>query len=146
MIQQVRSCLELQYECPKGRQLDTNETSIECAIREMYEETGFEKSDYTILPNVRRYVNYISLGTRYICTYYIAMVNNTIKNKKYCIFKSINTSNEISDTKWFDINKIRVIDDSKHHLESLISPAFKLVKKYINGNKWITRYREIKFE
>lgn len=140
LIQQIRNCNNLNWEVPKGRQKDIQENNINCAIREMKEETGLNKCDYTILPNVRRYVNYISLGTRYICTYYIAILNNNIKYYNNNILKNIESISEISETKWFDINKIRVIDDNKKHLESLILPAFKLIKKYKNG-KWITRYR-----
>ena len=143
IIQQIRNYSMLGYECPKGRPINSNETNIECAIREVYEETGYKKNNYTILPNVRRYVNYISTGTRYILTYYIAIINPNSKYSNFTIFKDISNINEVSETKWFDIDKIRVIDDYKHHLESLIAPAFKLVKKYLNGN-WITRYREIK--
>jgi ADP-ribose pyrophosphatase YjhB (NUDIX family) len=143
IIQQVRNYATLNYECPKGRPLDSNETNIACAIREIKEETGLTKSDYTILPNVKRYVNYVSLGTRYICTYYIAIINPSIKYYNNSIFKNITNINEVNETKWFDIEKIRVIDDYKKHLESLISSVFKLIKKY-NKGKWINNYRYLK--
>jgi len=143
MIQQIRSYTTLTYECPKGRQLDQNESNMACAVRETKEETGLSKSDYTILPNVKRYVNYVSLGTRYICTYYIAIINPNIRYYNTSILKNIQSLNEVSDTKWFDIEKIRMVDDYKKHLEMLVVPAFNLVKKYIN-NKWINRQRTIK--
>lgn len=141
-IQQIRNYNTLQWEVPKGRPVDSQEQNITCAIREIKEETGLNKSDYTILPNVKRYVNYVSLGTRYICTYYIAIINPSIKYYNNSILKDMNNVSEVSETKWFDIDKIRLIDDYKKHLESLIGPAFTLVKKYSNG-KWITRYRNI---
>ena len=141
-IQQIRNYNTLQWEVPKGRPLDSQESNIHCAIREIKEETGLNKTDYTIIPNVKRYVNYISLGTRYICTYYIAIINPSIKYYNNTILKDINNISEVGDTKWFDIDKIRSIDGYKKHLESLIAPSFKIVKKYIS-NKWITRYRQI---
>lgn len=141
-IQQIRNYGNLSWEVPKGRPLDSQEPSINCAIREIKEETGLSKNDYTILPNVKRYVNYISLGTRYICTYYIAVINPSIKYYNNSILRDMNNVSEVSETKWFDIDKIRLIDDYKKHLEALIIPAFKLVKKYTNG-KWLTRYRNI---
>jgi len=141
-IQQIKNYNVLLWEVPKGRPLDSSESDIICAIREVKEETGLTKKDYTILPNVKRYINYISLGTRYICTYYIALINPSIKYYNNSILKDINNVSEVSETKWFDIDKIRLIDDPKKHLESLITPAFKLIKKYTNG-KWITRYRNI---
>lgn len=141
-IQQIRNYSTLQWEVPKGRQLDSQENTLACAIREIKEETGLSKCDYTILPNVKRYVNYISLGTRYICTYYIAIINPSIKYYNNSILKDISNVSEVSESRWFDIDKIRLIDDCKNHLESLIKPAFKLLKKYVS-NKWITRYRNI---
>ena len=141
-IQQIRNFNTLNWEVPKGRQLDSQENSLTCAIREIKEETGLSKTDYVILPNVKRYVNYISLGTRYVCTYYIALVNPSIKYYNNSILKNMKNVSEVSEIKWFDIDKIRLIDDYKKHLESLIGPAFKLIKKYTNG-KWITRYRSI---
>ncbi len=141
-IQQIRSFNTLSWEVPKGRQLDSQENNITCAIREIKEETGLNKCDYTILPNVKRYVNYVSLGTRYICTYYIAIINPSIKYYNNSLLKDVQTISEVSEAKWFDIDKIRLIDDYKKHLEALVAPAFKLVKKYVNG-KWITRYRTI---
>jgi len=141
-IQQVRNYSSLNWEVPKGRPIDSQESDIICAIREIKEETGLNKADYIIIPNVKRYVNYVSLGTRYICTYYIAIINPSIKYYNSSTLKDMNNINEVIESKWFDIEKIRSIDDSKKHLESLIKPAFKLVKKYING-KWITRYRNI---
>lgn len=134
-IQQIRNYNTLNWEVPKGRPIDSQETNIMCAIREIKEETGLCKNDYTILPNVKRYVNYVSLGTRYICTYYIAIINPSIKYYNNSILKNINNVSEVSETKWFDIDKIRLIDDYKKHLESLVGPAFKLVKKY-NSGKW----------
>ena len=142
MIQQIRNFGTLNWEVPKGRQIDTQEQNIICAIREIKEETGLNKCDYIILPNVRRYVNYVSIGTRYICTYYIALVNSSIKYYNNPILKDIRNATEINEIKWFDIDKIRLVDDYKRHLESLVKPAFKLIKKYMN-NKWITRYRTI---
>lgn len=142
IIQQIRNCNTLNWEVPKGRPKDSQENNVSCAIREMKEETGLNKNDYTILPNVRRYVNYISLGTRYICTYYIAIINPCVRYYNNSILRNIHTVSEVSETKWFNIDKIRVFDDYKRHLEALVLPAFKLVKKYLNG-KWITRYRLI---
>lgn len=141
-IQQVRNYNTLSWEVPKGRPYDTHESDILCAIREVTEETGLKKNDYLILPNVKRYVNYISLGTRYICVYYIAIIKSNIKYYNNSILKDISTVSEVSEIKWFDINKIRSIDDNKKHLETLVTPAFKLVKKYLHG-KWITRYKTI---
>jgi ADP-ribose pyrophosphatase YjhB (NUDIX family) len=144
-IQQIRNFNTLNWEVPKGRPIDTQEKEISCAIRETKEETGLNKCDYMILPHVKRCVNYISLGTRYICTYYIAIINPSIKYYNNSILKDIFNICEVSETKWFDIDKIRAMDDSKKHLESLIKPAFNLVKKYLNG-KWISRYKKIKLE
>lgn len=143
LIQQVRNYNFLNWEVPKGRLKNAQETNISCAIREIKEETGLNKTDYTILPNVKRYVNYVSLGTRYVCTYYIAIINPNIRYFNNNLFKNITSLTEIGETKWFDIDKLRLVDDHKKHLETLIKPAFKLVKKFVS-DKWITRYRQLK--
>lgn len=145
LIQQVRNYNFLHWEVPKGRAKNIQETNLACAIREIKEETGLNKIDYTIIPNVKRYVNYVSLGTRYVCTYYIAIINPNIRYFNTSILHSISNLTEISETKWFDIDKLRIVDDHKKHLESLIKPAFKLVKKF-TSDKWITRYRQLKTE
>jgi 8-oxo-dGTP pyrophosphatase MutT (NUDIX family) len=142
-IRQITACGSLIWEPPRGRCLNSQELDINCAIREVKEETGFNKQDYTILPNVKRYVNYVSLNVRYICTYYIAIMNPRVRYYRQSIFNDLTRFTEVGEIKWFNINTIRLIDDDKKHIESLIKPAFTLVKKYITGN-WITKNRNIK--
>lgn len=64
-----------EYGFPKGRK-NMNETSMDCAIREFREETGFRKSeisiDHEIEPLVETFTG--SNGIRYTHIYYIAQV------------------------------------------------------------------------
>lgn len=133
IIEKITVHNSLLWEVPKGRQINMNESCMECAIREVKEETGLDKSNYIFIPNVKRYVNYISSGTRYICKYYIAMIKPEIKYFNNISLKNINNMGEMNEVKWFNMNNIKLIDNpKKKQLEILIKPAFVLFKKYIN--------------
>jgi hypothetical protein len=45
---------------------------------------------------------------------------------------------EVSEVRWHDIERIRLIDSSDSRLESLVAPAFKLMKQYLKG-RWAAR-------
>jgi 8-oxo-dGTP pyrophosphatase MutT (NUDIX family) len=137
----VPTCGTLLWEVPKGhrRRGGQKETDLECAIRELNEETGVCKSEYKILPGVKKRVNYISAGTHYICTYYVAI--STIR--KYdippLIFnREIRHMAEISEVCWFNIGQVRCLLDSKR-LVSLIEPTFRCAKKFIKGRQYQKR-------
>lgn len=140
LVMLVHSKGTLLWSLPKGRHLNNNEANILCATRELFEETGIKKSEYHILPGAKRCVSYVSCGTRYNCIYYIAIAKSQV-NKKTSIrptLRNIGDMAEISESQWYDIENIRLIDDVKLRLETLISPAFKLMNQYIKG-KWDTR-------
>lgn len=148
-ISQVRAYGELSWEIPKGRKNTSYESNAVCAIRELTEETGIEKNEYRILPGVKRKVSYISAGTRYINEYYIALANPhralmPEKDNSKPTLRKINLMAEVGEIRWFDIERIRLID-SRKHLENLIKPAFKLMKKYLKG-RWGYRHDENMFE
>ena len=136
------------WEVPKGRRLNTRETDIICATREMKEETGVEKSDYRLLPCTKRRVSYVSAGTRYVCIYYIAIANPHNANIVGCDDPSRPTLRnpshmaEVGEVRWYDIERIRLIDSPDERLESLIGPAFRLVKQYMKG-RWASRRHNI---
>lgn len=135
-IMKARSSGVLLWEAPKGRKKSSYESELLCAIREFGEETGVDKGSYKLVPGVKRKVSYVSCGVRYICNYYVALAT------KFCSAQSalsskptlskVNTMGEISEVKWFDIEKIRLIDNNKC-LESLIKPAFKSIRQFLNG-------------
>jgi ADP-ribose pyrophosphatase YjhB (NUDIX family) len=66
---------------PKGR-INDNETKLECAMREMKEETNISSIDYNIIKNMRTQTEiYNNNQDRFfINKYYIAKLNSNVKN------------------------------------------------------------------
>jgi len=134
----------LLWEVPRGRRLNAREADILCASRELREETGVEKSEYRFLPGVKRRVSYVSSGTRYVCAYYVALANPHLAgavsydDPTRPTLREINHMAEVSEVRWHDIERIRLIDSSDSRLESLVAPAFKLMKQYLKG-RWAAR-------
>jgi 8-oxo-dGTP pyrophosphatase MutT (NUDIX family) len=133
---------QLLWEVPKGRHNSSKEEDLLCAIREFKEETYIDKKYYRFLPFVTKKVNFISNGTRYLYTYFIAFADNKISQTEHFNIlrpqlKDIKHLSETGDIQWFNIEHIRLIDNDKK-LEKLLIPAINLVKKFVN-NKWNKR-------
>jgi ADP-ribose pyrophosphatase YjhB (NUDIX family) len=129
----------IQWEFPKGRP-QRDETDLMCAVRELKEETGINKSDYYIIPGAVRYDNFCHSGTRYSFKYFMACAYANLN------YKSLNSQTidcndfcEIGDVKWFTVDKIHFIDDKKKHLQNIIKPALAIVKKYKRA-KWVSKF------
>lgn len=142
-IKMARPHGSLLWEVPKGRRLNQREADIACAVRELREETGIDKSDYRILPGVKRRVCYVSAGTRYVCIYYIAIANPRLSGDEFDdgwrpTLRDIHQMGEVSKIRWHDVERIRGIDEPGSRLESLVAPAFRLVKQYLRG-RWGSR-------
>jgi 8-oxo-dGTP pyrophosphatase MutT (NUDIX family) len=124
----------LLWEVPRGRRLNARESDILCATRELHEETGVEKNEYS----------YVSAGTRYTCAYYVALANPHLANAVSYddptrpTLREINLMAEVSEVRWHDIERIRLIDSADSRLESLVAPAFRLMKQYLKG-RWAAR-------
>jgi len=141
MITQARANGEALWEVPKGRRLHAREGDVFCAVRELREETGVDKSEYRILPGVKRRVNYVSVGVRYTCVYYVALANPNLAareslfpTKSALALREMTHMAEIGEACWKDIEQIRSLSKDGH-LARLVTPAFSLVKKYLRG-KW----------
>jgi 8-oxo-dGTP pyrophosphatase MutT (NUDIX family) len=138
MMTQARGTLL--WEVPKGRKINSRETDIICATRELCEETGIEKKDYKILPGVKKKVCFINSGTKYKYVYYLAIANPHISSLNITnnSFRDINHMAEISEIKWHDIERIRLIDGPQSKLEALMTPVFKIIKLFYKG-RWAAR-------
>jgi len=153
---QARSRGNLLWEVPKGRRLNPREADLICAVREMREETGIDKSEYRILPGVRRRVSYVSGGTRYVCVYYVAIANPRLAAApcspgpdRPTLYapgcpagrgkaSGVSHMGEVSEMGWHDIERLRLLDGPDARLESLVAPAFRLMKTYAKG-RWAAR-------
>ena len=139
MIKNVKIRGALLWEVPKGRKLNNKETDLECAIREVEEETGINKDYYKILPNIKKKVSYVSNGIKYVFIYFIAIGNikllrNRLSSKIYQTQLLSNDIREISEIGWFNLQYLKLFDNGRGHLESLIKPCFNIIKKYIKYN------------
>lgn len=66
------------WELPKGRK-DLLESDIECAVRELGEETGIKRNMYIIHLNEYIRVNLRDMGSNYTMKYWSALMNNSDK-------------------------------------------------------------------
>lgn len=113
------------WEIPKG-QKTKYETPIECAVRELLEETGLCKSDYTIYLDSRKY-SYIDNKIKYTNTFYIAHSNInytpslTISNTHQVI--------EISNIKWVPMSALREYIIHNSAINNIMNMAKYVLKK-----------------
>lgn len=84
------------WSLPRGK-LNENESDIDCAIRETYEETGYDVSSKMIYDGSN--VIESSTGSKAITLYIVPNVNENI------VFKPLSRK-EISDIKFFPLNQI----------------------------------------
>lgn len=113
------------WEIPKGR-TRKGEADIHCAVREFYEETGIEKSQYYIYPNATRSHTFVDDGVQYVQKYYIASTHRPIQ-PRICLDARVQIE-EVADIRWMSIDDIRFVDQSGR-LERLIRPIFNYIKK-----------------
>lgn len=124
------------WQIPKGRMIQ-GETEIDCAVREFEEETGVSPSNYTLLVDVRPLVvETIIVNTKYICKYFIAVLNNNVSpTLKY---RSKPDFVEITDIRWVNRDKLELYI-SNEYTRKAIKKIIKNVKakqkrmRYING-------------
>lgn len=136
MIKSIKVRGSLLWEVPKGRK-NNKESDLECAMREVEEETGIKKKYYVLVPNIKKKISYISNNVKYVFVYFIAFANskllrNKINSKIYQTqMLSKNDIREVSEIGWFNLQYIKLFDNGSGHLLSLIKPAFSIVKNYL---------------
>jgi mRNA-decapping enzyme subunit 2 len=120
----VRSYNTNKWGLPKGK-IEEGEDLLECAIREVEEETGFYAKDYIHHPTNKNFFD-VSFKDKKM-TFYIA--KNVPDN---VVFKT-KTKKEISDIKFFNINEIT---------ESC-GPTYQIVVKL---KRWIIEFNELSYK
>ena len=123
------------WEIPKGRKTNNKESDIDCAIREVEEETGVKKEFYKIIPNIKKKVSFISNNVKYVFIYFIGIINNLyIKNymghKIYQRLNLLNDIREVGDIGWFNFQYVKLFNNESNNLENIIRSSFKITKKY----------------
>ncbi len=114
------------WEVPKGRKKTRNESSIDCAVREFYEETGINKKKYRLFPTVCRSYSYIDDGARYTNVYYFAIMREA---KDISIDINSQQISEMSDIRWMNAEAIRCADHTGR-LTVFSRPVFNYMKKH----------------
>jgi 8-oxo-dGTP pyrophosphatase MutT (NUDIX family) len=121
------------WELPKGKQ-SNNETTLETAIREFYEETNIHEKHYSIcykIPPIK--YSFIDDGVNYVYTYYIAYLNksyNFNENNIKFNYKDTIQVNETDQLRWFSKNHIKYIVFDKKNKEMLFNLFDNIKKAY----------------
>lgn len=107
-----------EWEFPKGRR-SNRESNIQCAIREFEEETNIPSVKYSIISNIRPFIeDYCSdNNVKYRHVYYISL--HTSNESELSIDKEkFEQASEISDIQWLTLDecksKIRTYNKSKY--------------------------------
>ena len=120
---------------PKGRK-NENETSLQCAMRELEEETGIKKNmyelDVSINPFEEEFIG--TNGQKYINIYYVAFVNDSCR--EFLNFKNKLQMREISKIEWFTSKKAMLnIRHHEHSKKTLLKELCRILNLLKNKNK-----------
>lgn len=122
-----------EWEIPKGRR-NNHEKNIDCAVRELYEETNIRENDYEILKNLFS-IHDTFIGTNgieYKHIFYTAILKSDLE------FETVN-NNEVSEIKlcpWDKINElIRPYHDNKiNMINEIFLFILNLCEEYSSSN------------
>lgn len=132
------------WEPPKGRPLNKNncklwfskfrqESDIECAIRETYEEANLHKEDYKLFPDKIFTYEFIDNKVKYEIKYYLAVYTASNPPPIGISLRNQLQVQEISNVRWLTYEFIKLISKSdipsQSHLEPFVKPIFKIAKK-----------------
>lgn len=128
---------EVLWEIPKGRS-SGNETHLETAIREFYEETNIHEKHYNICYNIEPIIHAFSdEGVNYIYKYFVAIISEDYKfdenNIKFNYRNSIQIG-EVEQIKWINSNDITLLLTNKKNINGLLR-LYDNIKKQYNKNK-----------
>lgn len=116
---------EILWEIPKGKKDDHNETNMDCAVREFYEETSITHDKYKILYNIEPLVDsYVDNDTIYKTIYYTATLKDENEDFTPQIdYRNFDQISEIEQIKWVSLSEIKFFNLPK-------SMHFRLIKLY----------------
>ena len=121
------------WEIPKGRK-DDNETELECAMREIKEETNINNNTYTVLWNVDPIkFSHKDDGVVYNSIYYLAYMNNDSNWQPRINFNSINQLSEVEEVRWISLNDIKFLGLNEIYKKRLIF-IYKKILYYFKCN------------
>jgi 8-oxo-dGTP pyrophosphatase MutT (NUDIX family) len=119
------------WEIPKGR-LDDDEAKIQCAMRELFEETNIKSDQYDISFDIKPFTlnkTYADARYRYRHTFYVAIMKN--HNTPVEIdFGNINQITEVDNLQWYSLNEMNIIwkdINSSQSLKKIVKKIFKCI-------------------
>ena len=120
-----------EWEFPKGRRNNNNETNLDCAKREFNEETNYEKSDYKLITNIapftEEFIGENKVKYKYI--YYIGYLTNLDKEVRIDP-ENKDQYTELRDIKWLTKEEsLSIIRDYHHTRRDVIHKIFHLIDK-----------------
>jgi 8-oxo-dGTP pyrophosphatase MutT (NUDIX family) len=123
------SNVETEWEFPKGRKDNFDESDIETGIREFNEETGIRDDQYKILWNIQPYImSYIDFGTKYQNQYYYASAIGKWE-PDYKFYNKYQVS-EVSAVKWLTKTDLVHMKLENVVFQRLIRCFSKIIKKF----------------
>ena len=132
LISQSTKSGKLIWEPPKGRK-NKSESCLQCALREVSEETRIKPESYRIIKNKKIKKCLTTNNIKYIINYYIAVMKRKEFVKINCMDKS--QSQEISDISWIKITELKNYNINNEIKQAIISIHKQLYKEsYKNSN------------
>jgi ADP-ribose pyrophosphatase YjhB (NUDIX family) len=129
LIKRSTCSTELLWEIPKGR-IEKNETKLDCALRELVEETGIDTNIMKILPDINPFIDsFYHMGQQYNSCYYIGLVIDNFEPK--ITFGEFSQLIEIDNVKWVSLDELKYMNKSKTIHDHLIK-IFKIIKNRYN--------------
>lgn len=121
------------WEFPKGKRASKDESDIDCAIREFTEETGIPPQCYRVIPNFCRIDIYTHMGSEYIISYFMAILEEPIEDPSNGItLYSKDQISEVADVQWMGMERIsHVKGPAGRDISHIARSAFSYAKKYM---------------
>ncbi len=122
--------VELGWEIPKGRQ-EIDESEIDCAMREVAEETGILANEYHILHNIKPIcMSHEDENTIYVCKYFVGWTDK-ITHDPILNFNNPSQISEVSDLRWIGLKEANTLVAQNKKLGTQVRLALKLFKKNV---------------
>lgn len=123
------------WEIPKGKR-NSYESSIDCAIRELYEEAGINKDKYRIFLECKRH-SYIDGDIKYTNIYYVAFM--CANYTPVIDFSNRNQIVEVADIKWMNLELYKSNNNHNSSVE-LVRSIFRFLRKKIGIKPTLAYY------
>lgn len=124
--------VELGWLIPRGR-IESGESELECALREMHEETSIDASQYHILHDVKPIcASHEDENVTYVCKYFVGWTDRDFTPQ--INFTNQNQISEICDIAFTPLHKIGKLVAQNKNLRAHAELALKLFKQRVASN------------